>query len=51
MSKYESVYFVSNNQVINRVRVDSYKTRNRGTFSGSLAALALAGMFMTGIKA
>ena len=30
------------NQVNNRVRVDSYKTRNRDTFSGSLAALVLA---------
>ena len=40
MSKYEAVYFVGDNQAINRVRVDSYKTRNRGAFSGSLAALA-----------
>ena len=39
MSKYEAVYFVGDNQAINRVRVDSSKTRNRGTFSGSLAAL------------
>ena len=39
MSKYEAVYFVGNNQAINRVRVDSSKTRNRGAFSGSLAAL------------
>ena len=39
MSKYEAVYFVGDNQAINRVRVDSYKTRNRGAFSGSLAAL------------
>ena len=39
MSKYETVYFVGDNQAINRVRVDSYKTRNRGAFSGSLAAL------------
>ena len=37
MSKNEAVYFVGDNQAINRV--DSYKTRNRGTFSGSLAAL------------
>ena len=39
MSKYEAIYFVGDNQVINRVRVDSSKTRNRGAFSGSLAAL------------
>ena len=39
MSKYEAVYFVGDNQAINRVRVGSYKTRNRGAFSGSLAAL------------
>ena len=43
MSKYEAVYFVGDNQSINRVRVDSYKTRNRGAFSGSLAALVTAG--------
>ena len=41
MSKYEAVYFVGDNQAISRVRVDSYKTRNRGAFSGSLAALVL----------
>ena len=39
MSKYEAVYFVGDNQAIYRVRVDSSKTRNRGAFSGSLAAL------------
>ena len=39
MSKYEAVYFVGDNQAINRVRVDSSNTRNRGAFSGSLAAL------------
>ena len=39
MSKYEAVYFVGDNQAINRVRIDSSKTRNRGAFSGSLAAL------------
>ena len=39
MSKYEAVYFVGDNQANNRVRVDSSKTRNRGAFSGSLAAL------------
>ena len=33
------VYFVGDNEAINRVRVDSSKTRNRGAFSGSLAAL------------
>ena len=41
MTKYEAVYFVGDNQAINRVRVDSSKTRNRGAFSGSLAALIL----------
>ena len=39
MSKYEAVYFVGDNQAINRVRIDSSKTRNRGAFLGSLAAL------------
>ena len=39
LSKYEAVYFVGDNQAINRVRIDSSKTRNRGAFSGSLAAL------------
>ena len=39
MSKYEGVYFVGDNQAINRVRIDSSETRNRGAFSGSLAAL------------
>ena len=39
MSKYDAVYFVGDNQAINRVRVDSSRTRNRGAFSGSLAAL------------
>ena len=42
MSKYEAVYFVGDNQAINRVRIDSSKTRNRGAFSGSLAALFLS---------
>ena len=37
ISKYEAVYFMGDNQAINRVRVNSSKTRNRGTFS--LAAL------------
>ena len=37
MSKYDAVYFVGDNEAINRV--DSSKTRNRGAFSGSLAAL------------
>ena len=41
MSKYEAVYFVGDNQANNRVRVDSSKTRNRGAFSGSLAALKI----------
>ena len=39
MSKYGAVYFVDDNQAINRVRVGSFKTRNRGAFSGLLAAL------------
>ena len=39
MSKYDAVYFVGDNEAINRVRVDSSKTRNRGAFSGSHAAL------------
>ena len=38
MTKYEAVYFMGDNQAINRVRVDSSKTRNRGAFSGSLTA-------------
>ena len=42
MSKYEAVYFVGDNQAINRVRVDFSKTKNRGAFSGSLAALVLS---------
>ena len=41
ISKYEAVYFVGDNQAINRVRVGSFKTRNQGAFSGSLAALIL----------
>ena len=43
MSKYEAVYFVGDNQAI--VPVDSYKTRNQGAFSGSLAALPVLGRF------
>ena len=39
MSKYEAVYFVGDNRAINQVWVDSSKTRNRGAFSGSVAAL------------
>ena len=39
MSKYDVVYFVGDNQAINRVC--SSKTRNRGAFSGSLAALQI----------
>ena len=34
MSKYDAVYFVGDNQVINRVRVGSSKTRNRDAFLG-----------------
>ena len=45
MSKYEAVYFVGDNQAINRVRIDSSKTRNRGAFSGSLAALVKRNFF------
>ena len=47
MSKYEAVYFVGDNQAINRVRIDSSKTRNRGAFSGSLAALLLSKAIVT----
>ena len=47
MSKYDALYFVGHNQAINRVRVDSSKMRNRGTFSGSLAALVLICMRQT----
>ena len=39
MSKYDEVYFVGDNQAINLIRIGSSKTRNRGAFSGSLAAL------------
>ena len=46
MSKYEAVYFVGDNQAINRVRVDSPKTRNRGAFSGSLAALIVLAVYL-----
>ena len=42
MLKYVEVYFVGDNQASNRVQVDSFKTRNRGAFSGSLAALAVS---------
>ena len=45
IAKYEAVYFVGDNQAINRVRVESYKTRNRGAFSGSLAALFVTRCF------
>ena len=41
ISKYDAVYFVSDNQAINRVRVGSSKTSNRGAFSDSFAALLL----------
>ena len=44
MSKYEAVYFVGDNQAINRIGIDSSKTRNRGAFSGSLAALVNNGV-------
>ena len=46
IAKYEAVYFVGDNQAINRVRVESYKTRNRGAFSGSLAALTICNQYM-----
>ena len=39
MSKYDAVYFVGDNQVINRARVASSKTRNQGAFLGLLASL------------
>ena len=39
MSKYDAVYFVGDNEAINRVRVDSSKTRNRGALIGLLAVL------------
>ena len=42
MSKYDAVYFVGDNQAINRLRVDSSKTRNRGAFSDSLAPLIIS---------
>ena len=45
MSKYDAVYFVGDNQVINRVRVGSSKTRNQGAFFGLLAALLLTQYF------
>ena len=45
MSKYEAVYFVGDNQAINRVQVDSSKTRDRGAFSGTLAALTSYKLF------
>ena len=48
IAKYEAVYFVGDNQAINRVRVESYKTRNRGAFSGSLAALIWIQAFFKG---
>ena len=41
MSK-EAVYFVGDNQANNRVQVGSFKPRNRGAFSGSLAALIMS---------
>ena len=36
---------MGDNQAINRIRVESSKTRNRGTFLGSLAALLLSHIF------
>ena len=45
MSKYDAVYFVGDNQAINRVRVDSSKTRNRGAFLDLLAALQITYCF------
>ena len=41
---------MGDNQVINRIRVESSKTRNRGTFSGSLAALIEIDIFNIGMK-
>ena len=43
MSKYDATYFVGDNQAINRVRVGSSRTSNRGAFSGSFAALLKSG--------
>ena len=40
--EYDAVYFVGDNQAINRVRVKSSRTSNRGAFSGSFAALILS---------
>ena len=45
MSKYDIVYFVGDNQAIYQVRVGSSQTGNRGTFSGSLAALLKTNIF------
>ena len=42
MSKYDAIYFVGDNQAINRVQVGSSRTRNRGAFSGSFAALFIS---------
>ena len=39
MSKYDTVYFVGDNEAINRVQVDSSETKNRDALSGLLAAL------------
>ena len=51
MSKYDiERYDMKDNQAINRVRVDSSKTRNRGAFLGSLAALVRNLKFATYLK-
>ena len=43
MSKCDDIYFVGDNQAINRIRVGCSKMRNQGRFSGSLAALVITG--------
>ena len=42
MSKYDEVYFVGDNEAINRIRVDPSTTRNQGAFSDSFAALKMS---------
>ena len=39
MSKYDTVYFMGDNQANNRVQVGFSKMSNEGAFSGWLAAL------------
>ena len=51
MSKYDAVYFGGDNLVTNQIRVGSSKAKNRGTFSGSLAALMKIILFNSGCMA